>query len=129
ERELSTMRAGVPVILIADAVPGKVFQGEVARLSPVVDAGSGTFRVVATFDAQDMLKPGMFARVAVRYDVRNDVLTIPRTALLDQDGEPAVYAVRDNVATRVAVRTGFMSGELVEVLDGINAGEQVVTAG
>lgn len=129
ERELATMNTGVPVTLLADAVPGKVFHGEVARISPVVDAGSGTFRVVAAFDAQDVLKPGMFARVAVRYDVRNDVLTIPRTALLDQDGEPAVYAVRDNIATRVAVRTGFMSGELVEVLDGINAGEQVVTAG
>ncbi len=129
ERELSTMSAGVPVTLLADAVPGKTFRGEVARIAPVVDAGSGTFRVVAAFDAQDALKPGMFARIAVRYDVRNDVLTIPRTALLDQDGEPAVYAVRDNVATRVPVRTGFMSGELVEVLGGIEAGEQVVTAG
>ncbi|MEZ5544886.1 MAG: efflux RND transporter periplasmic adaptor subunit [Lysobacteraceae bacterium] len=129
ERELSTMRAGVPVTLLADAVPGRSFIGEVARVSPVVDAGSGTFRVVAAFDAEDALKPGMFARIAVRYDVRDDVLTLPRTALLDQEGEPAVYAVRNNIATRVAVRTGFMSGELVEVLGGIEAGEQVVTAG
>ena len=52
-----------------------------------------------------------------------------RVLLLDQEGEPAVYAVRNNIATRVAVRTGFMSGELVEVLGGIEAGEQVVTAG
>ncbi len=129
EREMTTMRAGAPVTLLADALRGASFKGEVARVAPVVDAGSGTFRVVTRFDAQGVLKPGMFARVAVHFDVRRDVLTIPRSALLDDEGEPAVYAVRGKSAVRVPIRTGFVSGELVEVVSGIDAGEQVVIAG
>ncbi|PAM60475.1 efflux transporter periplasmic adaptor subunit, partial [Acinetobacter baumannii] len=50
ERELATLRAGQPVTLSADALPGQTFTGVVDRIAPVVDSGSGTFRVVSAFD-------------------------------------------------------------------------------
>jgi membrane fusion protein (multidrug efflux system) len=129
ERELATMKAGLPVTLLVDAVAGKQFAGSIDRISPVVDAGSGTFRVVCAFSGEGGLKPGMFGRIGVVYDSRTDALTIPRVALLEDEGEPAVYAVRDGKAVRVSLKLGYIDGELAEVRSGLKEGDRVVTAG
>jgi membrane fusion protein, multidrug efflux system len=128
ERELSTLKAGLPIALAVDALPGKVFQGTVDRIAPVVDSGSGTFRVVGSFASDGVLQPGMFGRIRIDYDQRADALVVPRIALLD-DGDPAVFAVRDGKASRVPVKVGYVDGEWIEVREGLKAGEQVVTAG
>ncbi len=128
ERELSTLKAGLPIALAVDALPGKVFQGTVDRIAPVVDSGSGTFRVVGSFASDGVLQPGMFGRIRIDYDQRANALVVPRVALLD-DGDPAVFAVRDGKAARVPVKVGYVDGEWIEVREGLKAGEQVVTAG
>jgi membrane fusion protein (multidrug efflux system) len=129
ERELATLRPGQPVTLVADALPGKSFPGTVDRIAPVVDSGSGTFRVVSGFgeDATG-LQPGMFGRIRIDYDQRTDALVIPRLALLD-DGEPAVFRVQAGKVTRVPVTLGYAEGPWVEIRAGLDAGDQVVTAG
>lgn len=129
ERELATMQSGLPVLLRVDALPGVNFKGRIDRVSPVVDAGSGTFRVVCAFDGDARLKPGMFGRIEVVYDQRKNALTIPRGALLEDEGEPAVFAVREGKAVRVPVQLGYLSGALAEIRTGLKEGEQVVTAG
>jgi membrane fusion protein (multidrug efflux system) len=129
ERELATLKAGMPLRMIADAVPGRVFEGRVDRISPVVDPGSGTFRVVTAFEGGGLLRPGMFGRIEIVYDQRKDALTMPRIALLDDEGEPAVYLVRENKAVRTPVELGYVNGELAEVLAGLAEGDEVVTAG
>ncbi|GAB3045988.1 efflux RND transporter periplasmic adaptor subunit [Stenotrophomonas tumulicola] len=129
ERELATLRAGQPVTLVADALPGKRFTGEVDRIAPVVDSGSGTFRVVSTFDGgTQSLQPGMFGRIRIDYDQRADALVVPRLALLD-DGEPAVFRVQAGKVARVPVTLGYAEGAWVEIRDGLSKGDQVVTAG
>ncbi|MGV8959116.1 MAG: efflux RND transporter periplasmic adaptor subunit [Stenotrophomonas sp.] len=129
ERELATLRAGQPVTLLADALPGQSFTGKVDRIAPVVDAGSGTFRVVTAFDGKaQLLKPGMFGRLRIDYDQRADALVVPRLALLD-DGEPAVFKVEAGKVRRVAVKLGYAEGPWVEIRDGLAEGDQVVTAG
>jgi len=129
ERELATLRPGQPVTLLADALPGKSFPGTVDRISPVVDAGSGTFRVVSGFgeDAEG-LQPGMFGRIRIDYDQRTDALVVPRLALLD-DGEPAVFRVRAGKVARVPVTLGYAEGPWVEIREGLAPGDLVVTAG
>ena len=130
EREISTLKAGQPVQLTADALPGQDFTGIVDRISPAVDVGSGTFRVVCSFVGDgSALQPGMFSRLRIDYDKRADALVVPRSALLDDEGEPAVFAVRAGKAARVAVKTGYMDGEWVEIREGLKAGDGVVTAG
>jgi membrane fusion protein (multidrug efflux system) len=128
ERELATIKAGLPVQLMVDALPGKPFQGRVDRVAPVVDSGSGTFRVVCT-DSAAPLQPGMFGRIRIDYDQRANALVIPRNALLDDENDPAVYVVRANKAARVAVTLGYFDGEWVEVRSGLKPGDRVVTAG
>jgi membrane fusion protein, multidrug efflux system len=117
------------VKLQVDALPGRTFDGTVDRVAPVVDAGSGTFRVIAAFDGVDLLQPGMFGRIRIDYDQRADALVIPRAALLEGETDSAVYVVRDGKAVRVPVKLGYIDGAYAEVADGLEAGERVVTAG
>lgn len=129
ERELVTLKAGLPVQLVVDALPGKPFQGRVDRIAPVVDSGSGTFRVICAFDSGGLLQPGMFGRVRIDYDQRADAPVIPRNALLDDENDPAVFTVRDGKAVRTPVKLGYFEGEWVEIRGGLKANDRVVTAG
>lgn len=129
ERELATMQPGLDVTMRVDALPGQDFTGSIDRVSPVVDAGSGTFRVTVAFAGDTGLRAGMFGRVGVVYDRRSDVLTVPRSALLQDQGESAVFAVRDNKAVRIPVQLGYVNGEVAEVREGLEEGEVVVTTG
>ena len=129
ERELVTLKTGLPVRLQVDALPGKSFTGKVDRMSPAVDTNSGTFRVICTFAGGGVLQAGMFARIGIDYDQRANALVIPRAALLDEEGMPAVFTVRDGKAQRVTVQLGYLDGEFVELRAGLALGAPVVTAG
>ncbi|HWI25199.1 MAG TPA: efflux RND transporter periplasmic adaptor subunit [Lysobacter sp.] len=129
EREVATLRAGLPVDLQVDALPGKVFRGTIDRVAPVIDSGSGTFRVICAFAGGGVLQPGMFGRIRIDYDQRTDALVVPRVALLDDEGDPAVYAVRAGKAARVPLKLGYIDGQWAEVRQGLKEGDQVVTAG
>ena len=128
ERELATLKAGLPVQLAVDALPGKTFTGTVDRVAPVVDSGSGTFRVVCAFDGES-LRPGMFGRIKIDYDQRADALVVPRVALLEDDGDPAVFVVNGEKTKRVPVKLGYVDGSWAEIREGVKEGEQVVVAG
>lgn len=129
ERETGRLKAGLPVQMLVDAVSGKSFIGKLDRISPVIDAGSGTFRVVCAFENAPELRPGMFGRIGIVYDQRASVLTLPRTALLEDEGESAVYVVRNKKAVRVPVQLGYMDGEWAEIRSGLRLGDAVITAG
>lgn len=129
EREIATLKPGQPVTLAADALPGRSFSGVVDRISPVVDSGSGTFRVIAAFAGGELLQPGMFGRIRIDYDQRADALVVPRSALLEDQSDAAVYVVRNAKATRVPVKLGYSEGEWMEVREGLKVGDAVVTAG
>lgn len=129
EREMGTMKPGLPIRMMVDALAGQVFEGEVGRISPVVDSQTGTFRVVGVFRGQDKLRPGMFGRLNIVYDERDAALTVPRIALIEGSGESAVFVVENGKAVRKVVQLGYVNGEYAEVLGGVDAGEQVITQG
>src|SRR5690606_25114075 len=81
----------------------QAFEGHIQRISPVVDAATGTFRVTCEFrDDSRRLKSGMFGRLEVTYAQHDDVPTIPRTALIEEDGETAVFVVQSGAAAAEA---------------------------
>ena len=129
EREIAKLKPGQVVELMADALPGRTFTGVVDRVSPVVDTGTGTFRVVTSFSGESALQPGMFGRLSINYDQRADALVVPRAALLEDGGEPAVYAIRDGKALRTELKLGYDDAGWVEVRDGLKPGDEVVIAG
>ncbi len=130
EREMRLIKADQPVQMLVDALPDAVFTGMVARVSPVVDSSTGTFRVVAQFkDPSGRLRTGMFGRVRIVYDERADALVVPRSALVGDDKDASVFVVEEGTAKRRKVRLGYADGGQVEVVDGMSEGEQVVTLG
>jgi len=131
ERELSVLHKGQTVSVKLDALPDITFSGEVIRISPVIDPETGTFRVTAEVsDPNNQLKPGLFGRVDILYDQRQNVPVIPRTAVVTEDEVSHVFVIgEDSNVTRRPVRLGYERNGLVEVIEGVSPGEQVVTAG
>ncbi len=130
ERELGKLETGLAVTLGVDALPGQKFEGVIDRISPVIDAATGTFRATARFEAgKGRLKPGMFGRIQVIYDRRSETLSVPRVALLEENADPAVFVVQEDKVIRTPVTLGYINGEFAEVLAGLSEGDQVVTAG
>ena len=129
EAEKSKLQVGLPVSMTVDALPGQTFEGRIARISPVVDSGSGTFRAVAAFSGGMGLQPGMFGRLAIAFDSRAQAMLIPRSALLEGEQNSAVFAVRNGKAVRLPVTTGYVNGEWIEIRSGLQPTDRVITAG
>ncbi len=130
EREYRRIQPGKPVGIQIDALGETPIAASVTRVSPVVDPETGTFKITVEISGQGQrIKPGMFARLGVVYDTREDVLRIPRSALMDNDDETYVFVVEDGVAHRKLVETGYSDRGMVEIVSGLADGEQVVTVG
>ncbi len=98
EKELSKLQAGFPAELMADAIPGEIFSAGILRISPVISAATGTFKVtVAVTDKTRKLKPGMFTRVNIVYDMHENTLLLPKDAILTEDSESTVFIVTEKV--------------------------------
>ena len=130
ERELNKLRKGQRAELRLDALYGEVFTGAIKRISPIVDPTTGTFKVtIEVRNRSRQLKPGMFGRIRIVYDTRTDVLLVPKEAILAEDDESAVYVVRDSIAYRQVVETGYSNDEHMEIISGIDAGDIIITTG
>lgn len=130
EREMARLQVGQTAYVGVDALAGRQFAGRVARVSPVVDADTGTFRVtVEVRDQSANLKPGMFGRVNIIHDTRENTLLVPVEAVLAEDARSSVFVVADGEVRRRDVRTGYRNNGSVEILDGVAAGEYVVVTG
>lgn len=130
EHEMSKIKKDQRVELLVDAIPGETFVGRIERTSPVVDAETGTFKVtIYVTETRDKLRPGMFARVKIVYDTRENTRMIPKSAVISEDLAQSVYVVKDSLAFKKNIRTGYTNGTNVEVIDGLDDGEIVVTIG
>lgn len=129
EREMHKLKVRQVASAQVDAAGG-VFESVIARISPVVDSNTGTFKVTLELqDAKAQLKPGMFARVNIVYDRRKDVLQVPRSALIEDDGRTRLFLVEKGKAVARDVTLGLTNGGIVEVIDGLKDGDQVVVVG
>lgn len=130
ERELNKLRKGQRAELRLDALYGEVFTGVIKRISPIVDPTTGTFKVtIEVRDRSRQLKPGMFGRIRIVYDTHAEVLLVPKEAILAEDDESAVYVVRDSMAYRQVVETGYSNDAYMEIISGIEAGDVIITTG
>jgi membrane fusion protein, multidrug efflux system len=130
ERDIHKLAPKQPATLVVDAWPERLFQGSILRVNPVVDAGSGTVKVtVAVAPGQPELKPGMFGRVQILYDRRDQAMLVDKDAVLTEDAAHSVFVVREGRARRTAVRLGYADATHYEILEGVEAGDQVVTTG
>ena len=130
EREFRQIGAGQPVQISVDAVPGPAAIAAVTRISPIVDPATGTFKITIEIGGNDQrLKPGMFGRMSIVYDKHENVLQIPRSAIIETTNTKYIFVVEDNVGIRKTIETGFSSSGMVEITSGLNGDESVITVG
>jgi len=152
ERDLGRLAVGQPARLVS-AYDEEVWStGTVQRISPVVDANSGTFRVTLGVDPHTGgLRPGQFVQVRIEVDRHEDVLVVPKQALLYEDGAPVVYVVGPApppepdedaeeeeeeeeeeaklAGLRTPVKLGLVDDAFAEITEGLSAGDQVIVIG
>jgi membrane fusion protein (multidrug efflux system) len=130
EAQMGKLRAGQTAKLGVDAIKGVEFLGKIKRISPVVDPATGTVKVTIEMrDPSRQLKPGMFARLNIIYDVRQNTMLVPKDAIMAEDKESAVFVVKDSLALRQVVETGYVNTTHIEVLSGLAPLDTVVTTG
>jgi membrane fusion protein (multidrug efflux system) len=130
EREFNKLAPGQPAQVRVDALGARGFTGSIARISPVIDPATATFKVtVEATDPAGRLKPGMFARIDIVYDVHRAALQVPRDAIVEGVDDEAVFVIDGESVQRRPVATGLTNGARIEILDGVEDGEQVVVVG
>lgn len=130
EREYRRIERGQAAVIEVDALQGKEFQAAVTRISPVVDPATGTFKItVEVSDPSRQLKPGMFGRINIVYDMHAQALQIPRGAIIDEAGETSVFIVEDEKAVRRVITTGYAKNGHIEILGGLTGSEKIVVVG
>lgn len=105
--------------------------GKVKRISPAIDPDSGTFKVtVDVNDTEGIFAVGQFVNVKVIKKVHNNVILLTKDAIVYEGGRMFVFVVnKDNEAIKKPVHLGFEEGNRVEIVKGLEKGDQVVTAG
>ena len=130
EREYRHIDPGLPVGIEIDALADQTIVATVSRVSPIVDPQTGTFKItVEIVDKKRRIKPGMFGRIGVIYDVHEDALQIPRSSIIEDQGTASVFVIDGDRAIRRTVNTGYSNRGMVEITSGLQDGEQVITVG
>jgi len=130
EREYRNIARDQLVGIDIDALAGHRIIAAVTRVSPIVDPQTGTFKItIEISDEERRIKPGMFGRISIVYDQHENVLQIPRSAILEESGETSVFVVEDEKAVRRFIQTGYSSSGMVEVTEGLGDDDLVVTVG
>jgi RND family efflux transporter MFP subunit len=144
EKDVKRVPAGTSAAVEVDAFPGEKFIGRVSRVAPVFDPATRTAEMEIEVPNRDFrLKPGMYARVQLTVDTRENALTVPRNAIVDLEGRTGVFTAQpaqgrgaggpegDEVMTArfVPVQTGIRDGERIEITSGVQDGTRVITTG
>lgn len=127
---LSQLAVGQAVVLGADAYREDRFNGAVVAIAPTVDAGGRSVSIRARIgNPEGKLKPGMSVRARIIFATKAEALMVPEQAIWPNGEQKMVYVVIDGVAKLVPVTLGARQPGFVEVLTGLKAGDEVVTAG
>jgi len=138
ERRLSEIAVGQPVEVRVSAYPDQLFKGEISAISPAVSQETRNIQVRALLPNPDQrLLPGMFAKISTLLPIKDQVLTLPRQAITFNTYGDSVFLIQPGegeqegqlVVQRRQVKTGAVRDQEVEVLEGLEAGDQVVSAG
>jgi RND family efflux transporter MFP subunit len=131
EKDLRAVTVGDRASVDVDAFPGEKFAGRIARLAPVLDPQTRTAQMeVEIVNRDGRLKPGMYARVDLTVEDKDNVLIVPKIALVDSQGLRGVFQPgEDNKAKFKAVKVGIENTDTAEILEGLSEGDSIVSTG
>jgi RND family efflux transporter MFP subunit len=130
EKDLKRVQVGTPAAVEVDAFPGETFSGRISRIAPVFDPATRTAGMeIEVPNRTGRLKPGMYARVVLTVDTRQNALVVPRNAVVDVEGKRGVFIPQQNRAQFRQVQTGLQDETRVEITGGLTDGARVITTG
>jgi len=130
ERFLSELHPGQELDVEVDAFPGRTFRGKVFAVDPQIDANGRSIALRAEIpNAERLLRPGLFSRIRLVLEVRENAITIPEGSIVPQGDGRFVFTVIDGHAVKTRITLGQRGPGWVEVTSGLAAGDVVVTAG
>lgn len=130
ERQWSWLDFGQEATMTIPSVPGEVFEGKVVRVNPAINFKTRSLTAAVDFATLNIwVKESMMADVKIQALPREDVIQIPRDALIRTGNQDrVVIAEGDGVFRPVVVEAGYESGDMVEILSGVEAGDEVVVS-
>ena len=131
ETDISRVAAGQWATVSVKSYPDSLFRGQVGWIGSTLEKETRSLKIRVEVDNRGhMLKPGMFARLALEIEEKQNTLIVPPSALLSQGTETILF-VEEGAGRfeRRIVEVGIRSATAVEILDGVGAGEMVVTNG
>ena len=136
ERFQSKAQRGQTAVLDIDALPGRQYTAQIQAIDPLIDANGRSLGLRGCVDNRQLqLRPGMFARVTTVFSARDDALVIPEEAMVPQGKLQFVIKLlkgpdaQTRISKRVEVKVGLRSPGKVEIVEGLELGDMVVTAG
>jgi RND family efflux transporter MFP subunit len=130
ERDVSRIRPGNVVRVTSDAYPGRRFSGRVARVVHALDPRTRTMGVEVDIpNPENLLKPGMYARIDLVVEVRQNALLVPLEVLTGAEGQPTVLVVRDGKVASTVVELGPTDGPQVQVVKGLAPDAEIIFQG
>jgi RND family efflux transporter MFP subunit len=130
ESEIGKMQVGREVDLKFSAYPGRVFKGKVSAISPIVNPEFKTCKVfIDVENPKEELKPGMHAEVEIAAEIHKNKLLVPQDSILTRSQRRLLFVVEDGLAKWRYVEIGLENEDFAEILDGVEAGEQVIVEG
>ena len=124
------LETGMSAEVLTEVLQGAVFNGDVKLINPRIDTQTGTVKTtVEVFDDSLRLKPGMFVEVRIAIGAKENVLTIPRKAILYKQNKTYVFVMNRNQVSQREVLLGLTEEDLVEVTNGLAEGDVIVVVG
>lgn len=132
EGYISSVAPGDSVIFTIPSLAGtnKRITGRIVHISPVATSGSHAFEATVTVDNREgRLFGGVYAEALITARPRENVLTVPLSAIVMRDDQRTVYVIEDGFAVRRVLTTGYIGEDVVEVLGGITEEDEIITGG
>ncbi len=134
QQNIAQLAVGLPVKVAVDAFPDRQFDGKIEAIDPRITDTTRNIRLRATLaNGDETLRPGMFARIDVVLPGENSVIVLPATAVVYSPYGDSVYVVAQKDGAAVAeqrwIKVGPKRGDLISIVSGLKAGEEVVTVG
>jgi membrane fusion protein (multidrug efflux system) len=130
ETLLSQIKPGQKIEVSIGAYPGETFTGVITAIAPQIDVTGHSVVIRARLPNPELwLRPGLFAQVSVTLDIKPDALMVPEQAIWPIGQEKTIYLVVDGKAVQKVVTLGERQPGRVEIISGVAAGDEIVTAG
>ncbi len=130
ESAINEVKPGQEVAITHYTLPKDTIQGKISELSPAISPETRTFKGKLLIDNKDLkLRPGMFVKADIVVDQAENTIVIPKEIVMNNRGRKYVFVVERGIALWRNIRTGLEDNDNIEVLEGLNLQDQLVTRG